>query len=435
LEGSSTAGSSSDSAVTQLVDHLFRHEAGKMVSTLTRSFGFENLSLAEDVVQDALLQAMRQWPFKGIPPNPSGWLMQVARNRALDVVRRQQNFRSKEDAIATFLQARISSSPPAESAQFDGEIRDDQLRMMFACCHPVLPNDAQVVLTLKTLCGFSEKEIAAAFLTSSVAITKRLVRAKHKIRETQIAFEIPAGADLSVRLDTILQTLYLLFNEGYKASQGDELVRRDLCDEAIRLATLLVEHPAGNQPKTHALLALMLFNAARLSSRADAEGNILLLAQQDRTLWNKQIIDRGLAHLNQSAAGTEFSQFHLEAGIACCHCAAPSYEATDWNRILSLYDMLVDVNPSPVVQLNRAVAVANVNGPAAGLSAIELIQPRDLLENYYLFHAIIGQFHLELKNYEEARHRFRRASELTGLKSEQTFLQRKLKECVAKSDA
>jgi RNA polymerase sigma-70 factor (ECF subfamily) len=173
----------------------------------------------------------------------------------------------------------------------------------------------------------------------------------------------------------------------------------------------------------------MLFNAARLSSRADAQGNILLLAQQDRTLWNKQMIDRGLAHLNQSAAGTEFSQFHLEAGIASCHCAAPSYEATDWNRILSLYDTLVDVNPSPVAQLNRAVAVANVNGPAAGLSAIELIQPRDLLENYYLFHAIIGQFHLELKNYEEARHRFRRASELTGLKSEQTFLRRKLQQC------
>src|SRR4029077_15267107 len=287
------------------VDHLFRHEAGKMVSTLTRSFGFENLSLAEDVVQDALLQAMRQWPFKGVPPNPSGWLMQVARNRALEVVRRQQNFRSKQDAIVRFLEERSRPSSTVESAQFDGEIRDDQLRMMFACCHPSLPNDAQVALTLKTLCGFSEKEIAAAFLTSSVAITKRLIRAKQKIRDTQITFEIPAGSELLSRLNTILQTLYLLFNEGYKASQGDELVRRDLCEEAIRLTMLLVEHPAGNQPKTHALLALMLFNAARLSSRADPEGNVLLLAQQDRTLWNKEMIARGLAHLNRSAAGTE----------------------------------------------------------------------------------------------------------------------------------
>ena len=428
-EGSSAAGSSADSAVTQLVDHLFRHEAGKMVSTLTRSFGFENLNLAEDVVQDALLQAMRQWPFKGIPPNPSGWLMQVARNRALDVVRRQQNFRSKQDAIVAFLAERGDRS--TESAHFDSEIRDDQLRMMFACCHPDLPNEVQVALTLKTLCGFNENEIAAAFLTSTVAITKRLMRARRKIRAAQITLEIPAGDELSIRLGTILQTLYLLFNEGYKASQGDELVRRDLCEEGIRLAMLLVQHPAGNEPKTHALLALMLFNAARLSSRADAEGNILLLAQQDRSLWNSQMIERGLAHLNQSAAGAEISQFHLEAGIASCHCSAPSYQATDWKRILSLYDVLVALNPSPVVALNRAVAVANVNGAAEGLAAVESIEPRDLLETYYLFHAVLGQFHLELENFEEAAHRFRRATRLTGLRSEQAFLQKKIKECTA----
>ena len=400
-----------------------------MVSILTRSFGFENLSLAEDVVQDALLQAMRQWPFKGVPSNPSAWLIQVARNRALDMLRRQQNFRIKQDAIAEFLEHGGTSAAPA-AAQFEDEIRDDQLRMMFACCHPALPNEAQVALTLKTLCGFNEKEIAAAFLTSSVAITKRLMRARQKIRETAIALEIPAGTELLNRLDAILQTLYLLFNEGYKASQGDELVRRDLCEEAIRLATLLAEHPAGDQPKTHALLALMLFNAARLRSRADAEGNIHLLAQQDRTLWNRQMIDHGLAHLNQSAAGTEISEFHLEAGIASCHCAAPNYEATDWGRILSLYDMLIDLNPSPVIALNRAVALANVEGAAMGLSAVESIEPRDLLENYYLFHAVLGQFHLELKNFEEAAHRFRRAAQLTGSKSEQAFLQRKLAESV-----
>ena len=404
-----------------------------MVSILTRTFGFENLDLAEDVVQDALLQAMRQWPFKGIPPNPSAWLMQVARNRALDVVRRQQNFRNKEDAIVAFLEERSGPSTMTKPAQFDGEIRNDQLRMMFACCHPVLPNDAQVALTLKTLCGFNEKEIAAAFLTSSVAITKRLMRARHKIRETQIGLEIPAGTELVKRLNAILQTLYLLFNEGYKASQGDELVRRDLCDEAIRLATLLVEHPAGNQPKTHALLALMLFNAARLSSRADSEGNILLLAQQDRALWNRETIDRGLAHLNQSATGTEISEFHLEAGIASCHCSAPSYEDTNWQRILFLYDMLIDLNPSPVIALNRAVAVANVNGFKAGLAAVESIKPRDLLETYYLFHAVLGQFHLELENFEEAGHRFRRAARLTGSKSEQAFLGRKLEECRARA--
>jgi len=431
-EGSPSAGSSAESAVSHLVDHLFRHEAGKMVSTLTRSFGFENLNLAEDVVQDALLQAMRQWPFKGVPPNPSGWLMQVARNRALDVVRRQQNFHTKQDAIAAFLDQRSSPSTVSASVRFDSEIRDDQLRMMFGCCHPALPNDAQIALTLKTLCGFNEKEIAAAFLTSTVAITKRLIRARQKIRETSIALEIPAGTELLKRLDAVLQTLYLLFNEGYKTSQGDELVRRDLCEEAIRLATLLVEHPAGNQPRTHALLALMLFNAARLSSRADAEGNILLLAQQDRSLWNKEMIDRGQGHLNQSAAGTEISEFHVEAGIASCHCAVSNYEATDWGRILSLYDILIGLNSSPVIALNRAVAVANIHGAAAGLAAVESIEPRDLLESYYLFHAIMGQFHLDLENFEEAAHRFRRAAQLTGSTSEQALLQKKLKECLNK---
>jgi len=420
---------STDKTVGQLVDHLFRHEAGKMVSTLAHMFRFENLQLAEDAVQDALLKAMRTWPFGRIPANPSAWLIEVAKNHAFDAVRRQRNFRTKESEIAHFLEQRSDAWSKRMLPQFDDEIRDDQLRMMFACCHPELPNEWQVALTLKTLCGFDEKEIAAGFLMSTAALAKRLVRARHKIRESKIALEIPAGAALKTRLDAVLQTLYLLFNEGYKASQGDELVRRDLCEEAIRLATLLVEHPAGNQPKTHALLALMLFNAARFGSRADAAGNILLLAEQDRSLWNTELIDRGLAHLNQSAGGTEISQFHVEAGIASCHCAARSYEETDWLRILSLYDLLMDLSPSPVVALNRAVALAHVKGPAAGLSAVESIQPHDALEHYYLFHAVAGQFHFELNNFEEARHCFRRAAKLTGSPSEQIFLRNRLSDC------
>jgi RNA polymerase sigma factor (sigma-70 family) len=414
------------------VDHLFRREAGKMVATLTRMLGFENLQVAEDVVQDALLTAMRTWPFRGVPDNPSAWLIGVARNRALDVVRREQNFRSKEEAITLFLEQRSDAWSKRVLPQFDDEIRDDQLRMMFACCHPALPAEAQVVLTLRTLCGFDEKEIAAAFLTSTVAITKRLVRARQKIREAKIDLEIPVSTALGARLGAVLQTLYLLFNEGYKASHGDELVRTDLCEEAIRLATLLVEHPSGNEPKTHALLALMLFNAARLQARADAQGNLLLLAQQDRSLWDKQMIERGLMHLNHSAAGTDISEFHLEAGIASCHCTASSYEETDWRRILSLYDALIELNPSPVIALNRAVVVANVHGPEAGLSAIESITGRDVLDTFYLFHAVLGQFHFELKHFEEAARRFRQSAELTAATSEQTFLQNRLKECDAK---
>src|SRR5438876_2772255 len=344
--------------VSQVVDHLFRRETGKMVATLTRILGFENLQLAEDVVQDALLKAMQNWAFARAPRNPSAWLMQVARNQALDAVRRQQNFRSKEKQITAFLEHRSAAQPA--SVHFEDEIRDDQLRMMFACCHPLLAREAQVALTLKTLCGFGEEEIAAAFLTSAAAIAKRLVRARQRIREAEIPLEIPAGSELSERLEAVLQTLYLLFNEGYKASHGDELIRQDLCDEAIRLTTLLVEHPTGNCPKTHALLSLMLLSGARLSARVDAEGNLLLLAEQDRSRWDKGMIQRGLAHLNQSAAGEEISEFHLQAGIAYCHCTAASYETTDWQRILTLYDILIETNNSPVVALHRSVAISGL---------------------------------------------------------------------------
>ncbi|HXT38574.1 MAG TPA: DUF6596 domain-containing protein [Candidatus Angelobacter sp.] len=234
------------------------------------------------------------------------------------------------------------------------------------------------------------------------------------------------------RLAAVLRAIYLLFNEGYKASQGDKLVRRELCEEAIRLTRLLVEHPSSDQPQTHALLALMLLSGARLSARVDAAGNLLLLAEQDRSLWDRAMIQRGLFHLNRSAAGEEISEFHLQAGIAYCHCTAATYEATDWTRILSLYDLLVGVNPSPVIALNRAVAISRVHGPEAAIEALEAIRPRDALENYYLFHAALAQFQLETGEPKQAARRFRRALELTGVKSERAFLSRKLEECQAK---
>jgi RNA polymerase sigma-70 factor (ECF subfamily) len=415
--------------VLQVVDHLFRREAGKMIATLTRILGFENLQLAEDVVQDALLKAMQNWAFSGVPRNPSAWLMQVARNQALDAVRRQQNFRSKEEDITAFFEQRSGAQTGSESVHFDDEIRDDQLRVMFACCHLDLPRESQVSLTLKTLCGFGEEEIAAAFLTSPAAIAKRLVRARQRIREAGISLEIPAGNELSPRLDAVLQTLYLLFNEGYKASRGDELIRRDLCDEAIRLTTLLVEHPTGNRPKTHALLSLMLLSGARLSARVDAEGNLLLLADQDRSRWDRAMIQRGLAHLNRSASGEEISEFHVQAGIAYCHCTAASYATTDWQRILTLYDILVETNNSPVVALNRAVAISRVRGPEAGLKAVELISDRATLEPYYLLHAVVAQFHFDLGNYAEAAKHFQRAQTLASVRSEQEFLATRLRSC------
>ena len=413
--------------VSQLVEHLFRHESAKMIATLTRIFGIEHLSLAEDVVQEALSRALETWPYRGIPEKPSAWIMRASRNLALDVIRRQKSFRAKEAEIAQLMERDGSAS---ETAIFsEHEIADDRLRMMFVCCHPVIPPEAQVALALKTLCGFSVAEISHAFLTTEAAIAKRLTRAKQKIQEAHVPFEIPAGDELARRLDSVLQSLYLLFNEGYKASSGEKLVRGELCEEAIRLTELLAQHPAGNHPKTHALLALMLFNAARLAAREDDRGNLLRLEEQDRTRWDQAMIARGMSHLRESAAGGVVSEYHLQAGIAACHATAKDYQSTDWARILSLYDRLMEFDDSPVVALNRAVAVANVHGAKTGLEAVRAIRDSKKLDSYYLLYAVIGELEMRLNNREAAAQEFRKAFELTETKSERAFLLKRLRDC------
>ncbi|PYL00100.1 MAG: sigma factor, ECF subfamily protein [Verrucomicrobia bacterium] len=412
--------------VSRVVEHLFRHEAGKMVATLTRIFGIEHLNLAEDVVQEALARALQTWPFYGVPKNPSAWIMRVSRNLALDVVRREKVFNDKEPEIIRLME---QSNPAPEVAVFpEQEIADDRLRMMSACCHPLVPAEAQVALALKTLCGFSVTEISRAFLTTDAAIAKRLTRAKQKIREARIPFEIPAGAELARRLDSVLQSLYLLFNEGYKASIGEKLVREEICYEAIRLTGLLAEHAAGNQPRTHALLALMLLNAARIPTRVDGEGNLLRLKEQDRTRWNQPMLARGMFHFAQSAAGQEITEYHLQAGIAACHCAAKDYASTDWRQILSLYDRLIEFDDSPVVALNRAVAVAGVSGPQAGLEALAAVQKRQCIQSYYLLYAVLGEFEAQLNHSQAAANHFRKSLQLAELKSEQTFLLSRLRD-------
>lgn len=417
----------STNEVSRLADNLFRHEAGKLISVLTGIFGIDRLQFAEDVVQESLVRALRTWPYVGIPKNPAAWLTQTAKNLAIDLIRREKLFYDKQAEIIAFMEE-WGSDPGSESPRFENEIKDGRLRLMFACCHPVMSPEDQTALALKTLCAFSAAEIAKAFLTTEAAIAKRLTRAKQKIREEQIPFEIPAGEELSQRLDTVLQTLYLLFNEGYKASSGDHLIREELCQEAIRLASLLAEHPAGNQPRTHALLALMLLNAARLPARTDSEGNILRLNEQDRSTWNQAMIARGMMHLSKSAAGNELSAYHLQAGIAACHCAARDYESTDWRKILSLYDQLLEIDDSPVVALNRAVAVANVHGPKAGIEAVEAIQNGSQLNSYYLLYAVLGEFEKQLNNFQAAIDNFRKALELTELTSEQLFLSKRLQD-------
>ncbi|HTB85318.1 MAG TPA: sigma-70 family RNA polymerase sigma factor [Candidatus Sulfotelmatobacter sp.] len=413
--------------VSQVVEHLFRHESGKMVATLTGIFGLEHLTLAEDVVQEALARALQTWSFYGMPENPAAWLIRTARNLALDTVRRQKTFREKEPEIIRL--AEEKDADPNTPVFSEQDIADDRLRMMFVCCHPQIPPETQAALALKTLCGFGITEIARAFLTSDAAIAKRLTRAKQKIAEAKIPFEIPEGEELQRRLAGVLQSLYLLFNEGYKASAGEKLVREDICAEAIRLAELLAAHPAGNQPETHALLALMLLNAARIPARVDDAGNLLRLRDQDRAKWSQPMIARGLGHLSQSAAGAEISEFHLQAGVAACHCTAKDYGSTNWPQIVALYDRMLASGDSPVIALNRAVAVAEANGPQAGIDAVNAIPDLKTLESYYLFHAVMGDFEWKMNRLPIAAMHFQKALELAGMSPEKKFLEKRLQEC------
>lgn len=416
------------SPVVRLTDRLFREEAGRLVSILTGIFGLHRLHLAEDVVQEALLRALQHWPFHGIPANPAGWLMQTARHLALDRIRRETSFAAKQSEIIAFLEQRLQEPAEPGRLRFEDEIQDDRLRLMFACCHPLLPQESQSALALKVLCGFSPAEIGSAFLTSEAAIAKRLTRARQRLREARVAFEIPAAAELPARLDGVLQILYLLFNEGYKASQGERLTRDDLCTEAIRLTRLLVGHPAGRTPAAHALLALMLLNAARLPARQDEAGRLLRLEEQDRSLWDHGLIQRGLLHLGESARGDQASEYHLQAGIAACHCLAPSAEATDWPQILRLYDHLQQLNDSPVIALNRAIALARVQGPAQGLAAIEAILDRQPLAAYHLFHATLGELEAERAHYQAAARHLRTALQHAEVAAERRHLHRRLDE-------
>jgi RNA polymerase sigma factor (sigma-70 family) len=415
--------------ISQLAEHLFRQESGKLVSVLTGIFGIDRLQLAEDVVQEALIRALQTWPYYGIPKNPAAWITQTAKNLALDLIRREKLFRDKQPEIVASTEQWSADSFADDSPLFDTEIKDSRLRLMFACCHPLIAQEEQTALALKTLCGFGAAEIAKAFLTTEAAIAKRLTRARQKIRDLRIPFEIPSGSELSIRLNGVLQTLYLLFNEGYKASSGESLVKKDLCYEAIRLAVLLTEHSLANLPRIHALIALMLLNGARLPTRTDNEGNILRLKEQARSQWDRAMIARGMFHLLQSAEGDEASDYHLQAGIAACHCAAKDYESTDWPKILSLYDRLVEFDDSPVIALNRAVAVANVHGPMAGIEAVEAIRHRGKLSSYYLLYAVLGELEAQLNHPQTAADHFRSSLRLTEIRSEQMFLSKRLKAC------
>ena len=411
--------------INKITDHLFRREAGKMVAVLTRIFGAENLEIAEDVIQETFLLAFKVWVQKGIPDNPSAWLFSVARNKALNIIKRNKlsgsfNFTRKEIQSA--------SSPFLLIDNFYQEelIKDDMLRMMFACCHPRISKENQVTVILKTLCGFSTAEIAKAFFTSEDTISKRLYRTKEYFRENKVKLIIPSADEINDRIDAVLQSIYLLFNEGYNSTNTEELIRQDLIDEAMLLCKLLIENKHTQHPETYALMALMCFHSSRSKSRLTTEGEIILLKFQDRTLWNLELIAQGNEYMNKAAVGNAISNFHIEAAIAFEHCTAMSFEQTNWKRIIDLYDWLCKISPSYITELNRAVAILQFSGADDALTAIKNIAVKEKLETFYLYHALLGEVYSRLGYIPQAKESFEKAMLLTQSGKEKKLLSVKL---------
>jgi RNA polymerase sigma-70 factor (ECF subfamily) len=375
--------------VTNAVNHLFRHESGKMVAVLTRIFGARNLELAEDVVHDTLLTALEQWKIKGIPDNPEGWLFVVAKNKALNLIKQQRSrVLFGDDTTRALLQSGYTAEHTFNQLAEAHLIKDDQLRMMFACCHPAISQENQITLILKILCGFSTAEIARAFLTSEETISKRLYRTKAFFREDKTDLDIPSAHEITNRTDVVLNAIYLLFNEGYNSTHTETLIRRDLIEEALILCKLLTDNPHTHLPKVFALMALMCFHASRTDSRTAPTGDIILVPDQDRSTWNQALIQTGTEYLFKAASGSSISTYHLEAAIAFEHCSAPSFEQTNWHKILEYYEWLCAIAPSPITAFNRAVIVLQLHGPFAALEVLDAIQDKQKLDSYYLYHSL-----------------------------------------------
>ncbi len=401
-----------------------------MVARLTRTLGTRHLGLAEDAVQDALITALQQWPFRGVPEQPEAWLYLVAKNRALDRLRHSKMAADKEPALTRELL--LAPAPVADTPLRDElpPVDDDQLGLLFLACHPQLPAEARVALALKLVGGFSVDEIARAFLAPESTIAQRLVRAKRTLRDQDIGFGMPAPRELPPRLDSVLDSLYLMFNEGYAATSGDSLVRDDVAGEAIRLVSLVASHPATGTPKAWALLALMLLHAARFPARVDSDGTLFLLREQDRSRWDRRAIADGMRALDRAASGDRVTAFHLEAGIAACHAVAPSWEATGWPQIVQLYDELLALTGSPVVAMNRAIAVSRLDGPLSGLAALDGMAGRAALERYPLLPAVRAELWREAGEPGRAADCYREALTLARSAPEQRWLSSRLRHLV-----
>jgi RNA polymerase sigma factor (sigma-70 family) len=410
-------------------DHLFRREAGRMVAALTRVFGVHNLALAEDVVQDAFCRAVEVWKFRGVPENPSAWLMATAKHRALDILRRQRTARTFAPELERLLESEWTLAPVIEEVFAPDAIKDNLLRMMFSCCHPRLPEAAQVALVLHILCGVSVSEIASAFVSAHAAIEKRIMRAKKVLATSKRLFDALDPAQFSARLPAVHRALYLLFNEGYHGASAETVVRMELCREAMRLTAILLDHPIGTTPVTYALAALMSLHAARLPARVDAAGNLVALCDQDRSRWDQELAVEGMKLLELSATGSELTEYHIEAAIASAHARAPRMDDTDWEKVVSLYDTLMMIRPSPIVALNRAIAIAQNEGPERGLEEIGSITDADRLAKYPFYPAALGELELRRGSLEIAHEHFRAALALARNPMERRFFDRRIGAC------
>lgn len=395
-----------------------------MIAVLTKLFGLPNVETAQDIVQETLLAALEAWKLGAVPDNPRAWLYRAAKNRALDHLRRRRTWQDRiAPGIAQALEHESAAQQQLDVLFLAAEIEDSQLRMLFACCHPALAPEGQIALILKTLCGLSVAEIAAAFLSTRDNIEKRLYRTREKIRQEGIALEVPLGADLPPRLDGVLKAVYLLFSEGYHSASSDEVIRHALCDEALRLADLLARHPVVGLPKTQALLSLFCFQASRFDTRLDQGGQIILLEDQDRRRWDQALIARGFAQLTRSASGGEVSDYHLEAAIASYHAQADSLESTNWQAIFYLYQLLWQCRPDPIVAFNRAIAIGYAKGASAGLEALLAITS---LQDNHFYQAALGDFYRKTGDSDKSRTAYQTAWALAVLPGEKQLIDRKI---------
>jgi RNA polymerase sigma-70 factor (ECF subfamily) len=404
--------------IPEIVDAIYRSESRRVFASLIRLLG--DFDLAEEALQEAFAAAMAQWPQAGVPANPRAWLVSAGRFKAIDALRRRARFDASLDVLAK----RFGADTRELEAQEDESVEDDRLRLIFTCCHPALSPESRVALTLREVCGLSTEEIARAFLVAPAALAQRIVRAKTKIRDARIPYEVPSRAELPERLDSVLQVIYLVFNEGYAASSGQSLTRPDLSGEAIRLGRLLVK--LLPEPEAIGLLALMLLHESRRAARASPEGDLILLEDQDRSLWNREHVTEGIALVRGALLSGRLGQYTLQATMAAVHAVAPNFAATDWAQIVTLYDMLAQTAPSPVVELNRAVAVAMRDGPAAGLALIDAILARGDLADYPLAHSARAELCRRLGRTAEARASYERALGLTRQEPQRRFLERRL---------